>query len=397
MSTSNAIAAHPIIPDDRDILVCIFQRGAADGLNALVPYFDNDYYAHRMSIGVPAPDPLDPFNPDNGIALTNYFETDPNGYALHPALRPLEQIYLDGNLALVHATGVPHQIRSHFSAQNLVERGVVEKTGPNTGWLGRHLASSSPATGSAFRSISISGNVPVALSGAFEPLAIDNLNDFGFDQGILDSGYTQVLDDLFRNPVPFYGPAEAALAAMDELQAANISPVNQPSDAGYPNTVLGAKLLQAAQLIKSNIPVEVVCIDSEGWDHHENLPTYISPSLSELADAMRAFYDDMGPMTGMQRITVLVYTEFGRRIKQNGSLGTDHGTASLAYLMGGGVNGGQVISNWPGLDIDANEDLQITTDLRSVISEMLNKRLGGTDVAAVFPGFNGPFDANAFI
>ncbi|MDH3630201.1 MAG: DUF1501 domain-containing protein [Gammaproteobacteria bacterium] len=397
MLTENTIAAHPDIPDDRDILVCIFQRGAADGLNALVPYFDSDYYAHRTSIAVPAPDPLDPLNLNNGIPLTNYFDTVPNGYALHPALQLMEQVYLDGNLALVHATGVPHQIRSHFSAQNLIERGVIEKTGPSTGWLGRHLAFSSPATGSAFRAISISGNVPVALGGAIEPLAIDNLNDFGFDQGILDSGYPQVLTDLFRNPIPFSGPAEAALAAMDELQAANIPPVNQPSDAGYPNTVLGGKLLQAAQLIKSNIPVEVVCIDSDGWDHHQNLPTYIGPSLTELAGALRAFYDDMGPTTGMQRITVLVYTEFGRRIKQNGSQGTDHGTASLAYLMGGGVNGGQVISDWPGLDIGQNEDLQITTDLRTVITEMLDKRLGGTDVGIVFPGFTVPTYVNAFI
>ncbi|MBT8436147.1 MAG: DUF1501 domain-containing protein, partial [Gammaproteobacteria bacterium] len=115
----------------------------------------------------------------------------------------------------------------------------------------------------------------------------------------------------------------------------------------------------------------------------------------ELADTLAAFNTDMG--AGMSRITVLVYTEFGRRVAENGSLGTDHGTASLAYLMGGGVNGGQVISDWPGLDIGVNEDLQITTDLRSVISELLIKRLGGTDVATVFPGFSGPLDVDAFV
>lgn len=384
MTSANNIAAHPSIPSDRDILVCVFQRGAADGLNALAPYSDGDYYTHRPTIALPAPGNL-----NGGIYVTD-------DYALHPALAPLKPIYDAGDLALVHATGMPHQIRSHFSAQNLVERGVVEKTGPDTGWLGRHLALSPASSASAFRAISISGNVPVSLGGALEPLAIDNLNDFGFDQDIIDSGYPQVLADLFRATVPFSGPAHAALDAMEELQAADLGSITPDNGAVYPaNSAFGARMLQAAQLIKSNIPVEVVCVDSDGWDHHESLPTYIDISLTELADVLNAFYTDMG--AGMARISVLVYTEFGRRIAENGSVGTDHGTASLAYLMGGGVNGGQVISDWPGLDIGVNEDLQITTDLRSVISEMLNKRIGGTSVGTVFPGFTGPTTVNAFL
>jgi len=392
VTTANKIAAHPTIPGDRDILVCIFQRGAADGLNAVVPYFDGDYYTQRGSIAVVAP---------TGSGDPRYLTPE---YALHPALLPLKPIFDGNDLALVHATGMPHQIRSHFSAQNLVERGVVEKTGPITGWLGRHLALSPPASSSAFRAISISGNVPVTLSGAVEPLAIDKLDDFGFEQDILDSGYPQVLANLFHGGVPFAGPANAALAAMGELQAADLASITPDNGAVYPNSPLGTRLLQAAQLIKSVLPVEVVCIDSDGWDHHESLPTYIALSLSDLALSLKAFYDDigagLGTGTGMDRVTVLVYTEFGRRIAKNGSDGTDHGTASLAYLMGGGVNGGQVISDWPGLvidpDIPATEDLQITTDLRTVITELLNKRLGGTDVGMVFPGFAGPHSANAF-
>ncbi|MDH3761672.1 MAG: DUF1501 domain-containing protein [Gammaproteobacteria bacterium] len=382
--TGSNIAAHPTIPTDRDILVCIFQRGAADGLNALAPYSDGDYYGHRPTIGLAAPG-----NPNGAI----YVNDD---YALHPSLAPLKPIYDAGDLALVHATGMPHQIRSHFSAQNLIERGVVEKTGPSTGWLGRHLASSAPASSSAFRAISISGNVPAALNGALQPLAIDNLNDFEFDQDIIDSGYPRVLTDLFQSAVPFSAAANAALSAMDELQAADLASITPDNDAVYPaNSALAAKMLQAAQLIKSNIPVEVICLDSDGWDHHESLPTYIDISLTELAGVLDAFYTDMG--AGMARITVLVYTEFGRRIAENGSLGTDHGTGSLAYLMGGGVNGGQVISDWPGLNIGVNEDLQITTDLRTVISEMLDKRLGGADVGNLFPGFTGATSVNAFL
>lgn len=386
MSTTNKIVAHPTIPTDHDILVCVFQRGAADSLNALVPYSDADYYTHRPTIGVPAPG-----SPSGGIYVTD-------DYALNPSLALLKPIYDAGDLALVHATGVPHQIRSHFSAQNLIERGVVEKTGPNTGWLGRHLTSSPAASNSAFRAISISGNVPVALSGAVDPLAIDNLNDFGFDQDILDSGYPQALADLFQSPVPFFGPAGAALTAMEELQVADLGSITPANGAMYPDSTLGNKMRQTGQLIKSVLPVEVICVDSDGWDHHESLPTYIDLSLTELAEVLSAFYTDMG--VGMSRITVLVYTEFGRRVAENGSNGTDHGTGSLAYLMGGGVNGGQVISDWPGLDLpnlELGEDLRITTDLRSVISEMLNKRIGGTNVGTVFPGFTGPTDVNAFL
>ena len=388
MSTTSPIAAHPSIPG-HDILVCVFQRGAADGLNAVAPYTDPDYAGlHRPTIAVAPP---------AGMADPRYLTSE---YALHPALVPLKAIYDAGDLALVHATGVPHQIRSHFSAQNLIERGLVVKTGPNTGWLGRHLALRPPSSSSAFRAISISGNVPVALSGAVEPLAIDNLADFGFDQGILDAGYPQVLAGLFHNPVPFSGAAHAALDAMEELQAADLPSITPANGAVYPvNSVFGYKMQQAAQLIKSQLPVEVVCVDSDGWDHHENLPVYINLSLTELAESLAAFYTDLGPVA-MSRVTLLVYTEFGRRVAENGSAGADHGTGSLAYLMGGGVNGGQVISDWPGLapaNLELGEDLKITTDLRTVISELLSKRLGGTSVGTVFPGFAGPTDVNAFL
>ncbi len=388
MATNNQqrSTASLTLPVGRDILVCIFQRGAADGLNALVPHGDTDYYAQRSTIAVPTPG-----NSGGAIDLDGFF-------GLHPALSPLKPIYDAGDLALVHATGVPHGSRSHFSAQGLVERGVDDKAGPETGWLGRHLALSTATSSSAFPVIAISGNVPVSLMGAAEPLAISNLNDFGFDQGIIDSGYPAVLTDLFRSPVPFFGPAQAALSAIDELQAANLAAITPDNGAVYPATAMGDKLKQVSQLIKSTLPVEVICLDSDGWDHHENLPNYIQASLAELAGAMEAFYTDMG--TQMQRITVLVHTEFGRRVAENGSVGTDHGTGSLAYLLGGGVNGGQVISNWPGLDtpnLEMGEDLKITTDLRTVLSELLTKRLGGTDISTVFPGFTGPTSANIFL
>jgi uncharacterized protein (DUF1501 family) len=268
---------------------------------------------------------------------------------------------------------------------------VVAPTGPTTGWLGRHLSLLAPASGSAFRAVAISGNVPVSLQGADDPLAASNLAEFGFARDIVAAGYPALLTDLFRNPVPFFGPAQAALAAMDELHAADLGSIQPDNGAVYPDTVFGNKLLQAAQLIKSTLPVEVICVDSEGWDHHEGLPNYIQQSLGELAASLAAFRTDLGAL--MQRVVVIVHTEFGRRVAENASQGADHGTGELAYAMGGGVDGGQVVADWPGLavpQLEMGEDLKITTDLRAVLAELIVERLGGSAaaLAAIFPGFS---------
>lgn len=392
------------IPADRDILVCIFQRGAADGLNSVVPYGDTEYTNQRSNIAVPPPG-----MPNGAINLDGFF-------GLHPALAPLEPIYAANNLAIVHATGIPHGSRSHFAAQGLIERGVEDKSGPDTGWLGRHLSLSPPASTSLFRAVAINSNVPVTLMGATNPLAISELDSFSFDQGVIDAGYPELLNNLYggtssTNPnntpardVPFASTAMLALGALDQLNTADLNALTPNNGATYPTNgsgnllPLASRLKQAGQLIYSNLPVEVICIDSDGWDHHENLPNALENSLSELALSLAAFHTDMGPQ--MQRITVLVQTEFGRRVKENASNGTDHGTGGVAYLIGGGVNGGQVFRNWPGLgdaNLELGEDLKITTDLRTVLSELLNKRLGGADINAIFPDFLGPIDSNLFM
>ncbi|MBV2120452.1 MAG: DUF1501 domain-containing protein [Candidatus Thiodiazotropha sp. (ex Ctena orbiculata)] len=374
------------LPTDKDLLVCLFQRGAADGLNSLVPYTDPEYYSQRPNIAVPEPGAQ-----GGAIDLDGRF-------ALHSALAPLKAIYDSGQLALVHATGIPHNSRSHFVAQDIVERGVSAKPLPSSGWLGRHLSLDPVSNGSAFRIVSISGNVQVSLHGASEPLAISNLSEFGFSQEIIDSGYTQVLGNLFDDQIPLAVPAQAALSALTELQAAELENILPEHGAHYPNSELGKKMQQTAQLIKSNLPVEVICIDAGGWDHHENLPGNLQQSLTDLADSLSAFHTDMADL--MQRISLFVMTEFGRRVAENASVGTDHGTGGVAYAMGGGVNGGQVITDWPGLstaDLHFGEDLAITTDLRTLLAELLNKRLGGTDLAQVFPGFAGPTTANLFL
>lgn len=372
------------------VLVTIFQRGAADGLNAIVPYGDDNYQQHRPNIAIPEP----------GMA-GGAFDLD-NFFGMNPNMPGFYDLYQSGKLAVIHACGVPHGSRSHFDAQGLVERAILNKTGPSTGWLGRHFALRPPpqvAANSSFRLVALSGNVPVALYGAEEPLAMASISDFGFDQDILNSGYPDLLGDLFRDGIALSGTAQTALSALDELRDAN--PVQYAADNGaiYPGTDLGNKMLQVAQLVKSDLPVEAICVDSNGWDHHESIQVYLPQSLTELDEAVSAFYRDLGEEQ-MNNVTVLIYTEFGRRVKENASLGVDHGTGAVAYLLGGRVNGGQVAGDWPGLALDdlaKGEDLAISTDLRTVFAEILSKRFNATDLSDVLPGFSGPTNLNLLL
>lgn len=362
-------------------LVVVFQRGAADGLNSVVPYGDADYTRHRPTIAVNPPDE------ENGALDLDGF------FGFHPALAPLLPYYNTGDLAIVHATGIPHGSRSHFAAQGLVERGVDDKSGPTTGWLGRYLANNPSSNTSAFRAVSISGNVPVSFLGATDPVAISNLDEFGFDQEIIDSGYPDILNQLFRSTIPLNGAAQSALSAMDELRAADLASFTPQNGANYPSSALGNKMQQASKLLKAGLS-DVVFLDSDGWDHHENLPQYIQNSLTDMAASLDAFATDLG---SLDQVIVLVMSEFGRRVAQNGSSGADHGTAGCAYLLGGHINGGQVVGEWPGLHEDnlaMGEDLMITTDLRSVLIELLDTQLLADDAEAIFPGFSGPSSIN---
>lgn len=379
------LASPNAIFSQRDVLICIFQRGAADGINSVVPYGDGEYIVKRPRIALP-----DPGEPGGVIDLDGFF-------GLHPSLTPLKALYDTGTFAMVHATGIPHESRSHFDAQALVEGAVTSKVDLVDGWLGRHLATSPALTSSAFRAVSISGNVPFSLTGDIEPIAIEGIEQFGLGE-LTGTSYQELLSDWYEVGVPYSDPAQAAIMAMDELLQADPSQFSPENGAVYPASELGNKLLQASQLIKSQLGTEVVCIDVGGWDHHENLPFYLAPALSDLADGLTAFNLDMG--TRMNNITVLVVTEFGRRVADNAASGTDHGTASVAYLLGGGVNGGQVAGVWPGLaddDLELGEDLRITTDMRTIFSELLLKRLGRADVSDVFPDFSGPTDLSLFL
>lgn len=361
-------------PGLRDILVCVFQRGAADGMNSIIPYGDGDYYNLRQTIGVLPP------NQGGALDLDGFF-------GLHPAAAALLPLYQSGRLAAVHATGVPHNTRSHFDAQALMESGATEKQYLGTGWIARHLQATVSAEDRPFRAVAISGAVPMSLAGADDPLAIDSLEQFGIgDAG--GSSYQDTIDTLYTGDVPFSGVAQAALTASDELAAADPTQYPPANGAAYPQSQLGSGLLQAAQLIKADLGVEVVCVDVGGWDHHENLPAVMPGSIGDLAASLSAFNTDLGAM--MDHVTLAVMTEFGRRAAENGSDGTDHGTGGCAWLMGGGVIGAQVAGSWPGLaaaNLYQGEDLAITTDLRDVLAQLLSRRLLNGNPGAAFPGF----------
>jgi uncharacterized protein (DUF1501 family) len=375
-------AGAPGLPD---VLVCIFQRGAADGLNSVVPHGDDDYYNLRTRIAVPRPGET-----DGAIDLDGFF-------GLHPAAGALKPLYDMGRLAVLHATGVPHGTRSHFDAQALTESAVTSKQLLGTGWIGRHLAATASAGDRPFRAVAISGAVPLSLVGADDPLAIASLEDFGIgDAG--GSSYQETLDGLYLPDRPYAGVAQAALSAVDELAAADPTQYPPANGAVYPNSQLGSGLLQAAQLIKSDLGVEVVCLDVGGWDHHENLPSVLPGSLSDLAASLAAFHTDLGAT--MDHVSVIVVTEFGRRAADNVSSGTDHGSGGCAWFLGGGVVGAQVAGTWPGLDsasLYEGEDLAITTDLRDVLAQLLQRRLGNPDPGSLFPDFTPGFAPELFL
>lgn len=367
--TGKAASNHPV-------LVCIFQRGAADGLNAVVPYGDADYYRLRPNIAVGKP------GGSNGALNLDGF------FGLHPSLQPLLPWYQSGQLALLHACAFPHNIRSHFEAQNFTESGVTQNRQlSGSGWLGRYLKATSVSGGRPLRAVSISGSVPQSLQGSGDALAIDNIATFGLgDAGL---AFQDTLQLMFPPSTPYNDVASLTIGAIDELAAANPLQFTPAHGAQYPDDGLGPRLRQAAQLIKADLGVEILCMDSDNWDHHENLPNYISGSLAELAQSLSAFATDLGP--ALSRVTVAVMTEFGRRAAENGSRGTDHGTGGLMYLLGGGVRGGQVAGSWPGLKPGAlalGEDLAATTDMRAVLVQLLQRRAGYTNAAALFPGYS---------
>lgn len=372
----------------RKKLVILFQRGAADGLNIVVPHADPNYYRMRPTIAIPPKDLLD---------LDGFF-------GLHPAMSSLLPFYRDGSLAIVHAAGSPDSTRSHFDAQDSMESGTPGVRSTQDGWLNRALqAEPAKQLASPFRAIALGGQLPRTLQGAVPAVVIHNLQDFGV---VAPAGHTaspladtfQSMYDSSSNSV-LHGTGQEAFEAVRMLKAADPARYQPAPGVAYPKGAFGSNLRQIAQLLKANLGVEAASADMGGWDTHQNQGAgegQLANRLREFSDTIAAFWRDMGDDAA--DITLVTMSEFGRTARENGTGGTDHGHANVMFVLGGSVRGGKVHGRWPGLapeQLNEGRDLLVTTDYRCVLGEATIRTLGCKHLQSVFP--NSPAVPDQFL
>lgn len=367
-------------------LVVIFLRGAMDGLNTVVPYRDDDYRRLRPVLSLPAPD---------GKAPAGRSVLDLDGqFGLHPALEPILPLWREGKLAIVHAVGSDDRTRSHFEAQDQVEHGSSFGEVIAGGWIGRHLRSRGRA-GAALQALAFGETIPESLRGAPSAGAVRSLDEVRLASPSGDeAGLSKALAALHAEGSDLVRVSGretlALLRRVQEIRTdASLGRTEFPADD------FGRALSQVSRLLKAGVGLEAACVDLGGFDTHFGqggidfgLAGGLAEPLRSLGAGLAAFAKDLGPR--FEETTVVVLTEFGRRAYENTALGTDHGSGSAMFLLGGGLRGGKVLGRWPGLAKDRlfeESDLAVTTDYRSVLAEVLAKRRGATDVGAVFPGF----------
>jgi uncharacterized protein (DUF1501 family) len=354
----------------RKILVAVFQRGAADSLNVVAPFFEKRYSQLRPGIGVPAPGPQ-----NGGIDLDGRF-------AFNPAMQPLKPLWDSGQLAVVHATGSPDPSRSHFDAQEFMESGTPGMK-LDDGWLNRAIPLVSE-NASPMRAIAVGTKLPRTLSGDRNAMVVDDLNRF--QVGSAESA--TMLKQLYASSSDPRMKAQGAgvFEAIHAIEALRAQPYTPANGAQYQSD-FGRRLMQVARLIKADVGVEVAFVDLDGWDHHTNESGALPNLLRDFSTSLAAFSRDLGDR--IADVVVVTMSEFGRTAAENGTGGTDHGHGGLMMVLGGPVKGGSVYGRWPGLEPEQlfeGRDLAVTTDFRSVLSELVHGHLGQTS-DRVFPGF----------
>ena len=366
-------------------LIAIFQRGAVDGLNVVVPFGETEYYRARPSIAIGRPGAAE----NSAIDLDGFF-------GLHPRLLPLKPLWDARQLAIVHACGSPDSTRSHFDAQDYMESATPGVKSTSDGWLNRYLqARRAPADDPAtpFRAVALTTQLPRMLQGTAPALAMSQVERFGIHGGAasatagesFEAAYAAAADQVL------HGTGREAFSAIRMLKAADPSKYQPASGADYPRSPFGQALRQIAQLTKANVGLEVAFADVGGWDTHANQGAaqgQLATRLDDFARAIAALVADLGDR--MEDTVVLTMSEFGRAVHQNGSGGTDHGHGNAMMVIGGGVRGGHVYGKWPGLAIDRRydgRDLAVTTDFRDVFGEIVTRHMGVADARPVFPGY----------
>lgn len=369
-------------------LVVVFQRGACDGLNVVVPYAEPNYYTLRPNIALKRGEVLD---------LNGFF-------GLHPAMASMKPLYDAGNLAVVHAAGSPDSTRSHFDAQDYMESGTPGVKATTDGWLNRALQAEvlqgkplqgKPLQGkpTAFRAVALGTQVPRTLQGKVPAVALANVGDFSVaGKGPQTSPISNAFEAMYDGSSDsiLHGTGQGTFEAVKMLKSANPAQYKPARGAQYPNTAFGNSLKQVAQLLKANLGVEAAFADIGGWDTHQNQGAangQLANRLREFSDTIAAFWKDMGD--DAESLTLVTMSEFGRTARQNGTGGTDHGHANVMFVLGGKVRGGKVYGQWPGLaneQLNEGRDLAVTTDFRTVLGEVTFKTLGTRNLEAVFPG-----------
>jgi uncharacterized protein (DUF1501 family) len=361
-------------------LVVIFQRGAADGLNIVVPWREPNYYTMRPSIAIPQKEVLD---------LDGFF-------GLHPAMSSLQPLFKQGHLAIVHATGSPDPTRSHFDAQDFMESGTPGVKSTQDGWLNRALQAEDlrrKQAHTAFRAVALGSDVPRTLAGPVPALAISNVQDFvvggrGPKPAPVSSAFESMYDQ--SSDTVLHSAGDSTFEAIKMLRATDPAHYQPDPSAQYPSSPFAKNLMQIAQLLKANLGVEAAFTDIGGWDTHQNQGSVngqLADRLRDFSDSIAAFWRDLG--AGAESVTLVTMSEFGRTAHQNGTGGTDHGHANAMFVLGGTVKGGKVYGKWPGLaDHQLNEgrDLTITSDYRQVLGEVVAKTLGANNLQTTFPG-----------
>ncbi len=372
----------------KKILVAIFQRGAADGLNVVVPHGERAYYGLRPTIAVPRPSSAN--REDAAIDLDGFF-------GLHPSLAPLKPLFDQQHLAIVDAVGSPDPTRSHFDAQDYMESGTPGLKATHDGWMNRALPKAQGLKPvSPVRAVSLGATLSRSMAGPNPAVALQNIAGFQ----VRDAEAARQFQNMYmesKDPV-LRAAGKETFEAVAILQSVQKQPYQPAAGAEYPRGRFGDSLRQIAQLIKSDVGMEMAFADIGGWDHHVNelgqraSEGQLAVLLREYGQALSAFWRDMGDR--MADVALVTMSEFGRTAHENGNRGTDHGHANSMFVMGGGVKGGKVYGKWPGLETEQlyeGRDLALTSDFRDVLGELVARHMGNPSLAGVFPGYNPKF------
>ncbi len=355
--------------DNPRTLVVVFLRGGADGLTLVPPIGDSDYWRKRPVLAV---------NENTVVRLEGE-----KRFGLHPLLAGLTEPYSNGDLAVIHCVGSEDSTRSHFEAQDLMEHGGVNTPG---GWLGRFLRARPGIRGGPLSAVAFGKSMPECLRGAPSVTALQSLDDFSLGSNI--GQFIEQLDFLYGcwgKDVALHSAGMDTIKAIRRIEKLDRKSYQPEHGAEYSDHPFSRGLSQVAQLIKAKVGLDVASVDLNGWDSHWAQDILMDQLISELSQGLQAFYRDLG-QKWMETVSVVVMTEFGRRLYMNSSLGTDHGRGSVMFVLGGGVKGGRILSDWKGLKDDVLEgrgDLPVTTNYRNVLVPIL-ERHGAHDLSEVF-------------